>query len=832
MNKILIMTLSILLFLLLAIAGLSFFIFSQTGNDMLKPYVKEKLEEKIGLPVEVKTFTLESGASSVDFVINKQADVKVVSQYNVWDRSFEGTYQIQADTFTYEDMQFQAADIQGNFKGVSEDIYVEGKGTALDATLDYRLNIINSEAQKILVNMKGAQLAEVLVLLGHPALAEGKIDIEINMPDIGQDTASGYGHIVLNKAYFNAKLIKKIYDYTLPEKSYVHGTIDANLEGKEIKLVGDIQSNLFMFQLKNALVNTVSKQLTAAYRLDVKDMRILTQNKLAGPLEVEGKVLGKDKEIQVTGTSYSLGGALHFSVNEKTQITLDKLALDKLLSLFKQPAYAKGEVSGTMVLDEKNKNDGTYTLHIDNGVLDPKTIEKVSHYIIPEKNAFSLESKGNLINKKLTANTTIHSTLAEAEFTDMAYDLKEKILVSHYALLVHDVNALVPNGQVAKGAPVRLEGEFRSADTFSIVGQAKGLGDKLAFSYDSKTAKVDASKLFIEKILAVAGMPVYAKGTLDSQIVFTNLKPSEGTFTLKSSDMVTAPQEIKKLIGDALKINIAVEASGTFKEGKGYLESKIKSSLGNMTLDNMIVDTENKTHKGTYTLDIPSLIELQKVIDQKLYGPLVMKGKWVQEKVLSVTGETDTLGGKISTTLVGDALTTSIDNVPLENILGMLGHKKDFLGKAFGKGKYNLKQKSGVVDLDIASFQIKPSPTTNTIKMLIGKDPARVIFTSTKFHADIKGKITYYTLHAKGSHSSIDITDGRVDKMHNTNTAKFIFVYEKYTVHGIIKGTIDNPKVTIDTSAILKDKIDEKLQDKLDKVLGGKAGEFLKGLKF
>ena len=276
------------LFLLLTISGLSLFIFSQTGNDMLKPYVKEKLEEKIGLPVEVKTFTLESGTSSVDFVINKQAVVKAVSQYNLWDRSFKGEYQIKADTFTYEDMLFQAADIQGNFKGVSEDIYVDGKGTALDATLDYRLNIINSEAQKILVNMKGAQLAEVLVLLGHPALAEGKIDIEINMPEIGEDTARGYGHIVLNKAYFNPTLVKKMYDYALPEKSYVHGTIDANLEGKEIKLVGDVQSNLFMLQIKNALVNTVLKQLTAAYHLDVKDMRILTKNKLTGPLEVEG----------------------------------------------------------------------------------------------------------------------------------------------------------------------------------------------------------------------------------------------------------------------------------------------------------------------------------------------------------------------------------------------------------------------------------------------------------------------------------------------------------------------------------------------------------------
>ncbi len=832
MNKLLIITLSILLFLLLTISGLSLFMFSQTGNNMLKPYIKQVLEEKIGLPVEVKHFTLESDKSKLDILINKQAVVSVVSQHDLWKQSFDGTYHIKADTFTYEDMTFEKTDIQGHVKGVADDIYLDGKGTALDATLDYRLNIIDNIAQKILVNMKGAQLAEVLLLLGHPALAEGKIDIEINMPNIGEDTASGYGHIVLNKAHFNRKLVSKLYDYTLPEKSYVHGTIDANLKGKEIQLVGDVQSNFFMLQINNAFMNMVSKQLTAEYIFDAQDMRILTRNKLAGPLKVEGKVLGKDKEMQITGTSNSLGGVLRFSIDEATHITFEKLALEKLLLLLKQPAYAKGEVSGTVVQEDRKKEDGAYTLHIDNGVLDPKTIEKMSRYTIPGKNTFSLESKGKITDKKLTANTTIHSTLVDAEVADMEYDLEEKSLLSHYVLLVHDVNALIPNAKAAKGAPVSVEGQFKLTDTLSISGVTKGLGDTLAFSYDSKTAKVDASQLFIEKILAVAGMPVYAKGTLDSQIVLTNLKPSEGTFTLKSSDIVTEPHEMKKLIGDALKVNIALDASGTFKEGKGYLESKIKSSLGNISLDKIVVDTQKKTFKSTYILDIPSLIELQKVIDKKLYGPLVLKGECVKEKVLTVTGETTTLGGKINATLVGDKLNTTISSVPLENILGILGYKKNFLGEASGKGQYHLKQKSGVVDLDIASFQIKPSSLTNTIKMVIGKDPSRVIFSSTKFHADIKGKITAYNLHAKGTRSSIDITEGRLNKLSNTNMAKFTFVYEKYTVHGRIKGTIDNPKVTIDTSSILKDKIDEKLQDKLDKVLGGKAGEFLKGLKF
>jgi hypothetical protein len=799
---------------------------------MLKPYVKEKLEEKIGLPVEVQSFTLASGVSSLDFVINKQAVVNVVLQYSLWDRSFEGKYQLRSDMFSYEDKVLKETDLKGNFKGVSEEFYVEGKGIALEAKVDFHLNVIDHAAQKIILNIKGADLSEVLRLYGHPALAEGEIDVEVNMPELGEGALSGYGHIVLHKAHFNRQLVKELYGYDLPEKSDLHGKIDAKSEGENVTVLGNLQSNLFTLQIKNTLVNMLSKQWSTEYSLDVKELRLWTKNKLAGPLKLDGTVERKDKKVRVSGISHSLGGTLRFSKDENTQITFEKLALEKLLRLWKQPAYAKGEVSGTIDLDKKNRKEGSYTLRIDKGVLSSHAIEKLDRYQIPAKNIFSLESKGAIADQKLTANASIHSTLADVTLTDLKYDLKDKILLSHYTLLMHDLKALPPKSKVAGGTPVRAEGELKLAESLTVSGRMKGLGKKLDFSYDSKTAKVNASQLFVEKLLALTGLPVYAKGTLDSHIVLTKLKPLEGIFTLKSNNLVTEPNAMKKLTGEALKVTIGCNVSGTFKEGKGEINARVKSSLGDISLDSMLIDIEKKHFKSTYTVEIPSLKKLHKLIDRKLYGPLVLKGEWSKNKSLTLIGVTTTLGGKVNYRLKGDDIHATISSVPLENILGLLGQKKNFLGLASGKGKYHRKKRSGVVDLDIASFQIKPSSLTSTIKMVLGKDPARVIFSSTKFHADIKGKVTLYALHAKGTRSSIDITEGRVDRSHNTHRAKFEFMYETYTVRGKITGTRDDPKVSIDTSALLQNRIDDKLQNKIEKVLGGKAGKFLKSLSF
>jgi hypothetical protein len=258
--------------------------------------------------------------------------------------------------------------------------------------------------------------------------------------------------------------------------------------------------------------------------------------------------------------------------------------------------------------------------------------------------------------------------------------------------------------------------------------------------------------------------------------------------------------------------------------------------MGNLSLSNSVSDTKHKTFKSDYVLNIPALEKTYALTGKKFYGQMQLMGKIAKEKVLKVSGQTSSLGGNITYTLIDNKLNSTIQKVSLENILTMLGHTPLVKGEASGKVSYHVKSKKGVVDIDIGNFQIKPSSTTNTIKMFIGKDPARIIYSTTKLHATLNRDITTYTLTAKGGHSSIEIKQGKLDKKVNTHTAKFKFVYEKYIVTGTISGTIDNPHIGIDPSSIMQSKTGEKIQKKLDKALGGDMGKavggFLKGLKF
>lgn len=835
MNKLLLIFLSVILFVLLFVAGTLMFAFSPSGNNVLKNYIQDKIEENIALPVEVRKFSLDAGVSKIELTLNKQADVKIVILYDVLAQTFKGIYHMRATNFRYEEMVLRQANIKGHFKGGKKDVIVDGKGTALDANLAYRFRIVKKEAQNIVAHIKGLSLKEVLELAGQPPLAQGKIDIDINMPDIGQEFANGYGRINLRDALFDTSVVKKVYDLTLPKKSYVTGDIDVKLKGNNLTVFADAKSNLFVLKVKDALVQIEDKNVTASYMMDVKEMGILTQNQLSGPLKVSGDVEIDEEKYRIRGGTGTFGGTLLFDIAEKSNFHFENLEIAKILRLTKQPIYAKGILSGEANVD-KDMQSGRYSLKIEKGQLDAKSIEEKFGYQIPSVNTFNFNSIGKIKNKIVSAEVTLKSTLSDMKLTTLTYDIENKKLKTDYDVFLPNIGLLMPNNKAVKRGYMSLKGEMAFDKTLYVKGSAKGLGEKLDFVYDGKTASVDAQDLFIEKLLSLSALPRYVKGKLSTSVKVSNLETLDGSFLLKSNKLLTQPNVMDRLIGKKLKMQMAIESKGKIKEGVAYFDTKIKSSMGHLNLSKSTFHVKNSTFKSLYALEIPSLEKTYVLTEQKLYGSMLLTGDITQDKILKVTGSTSSLGGKISYVLVGDHFKSDINKVPLENILGLLGHKKWVEGDAYGKVKYDLKKKAGVVDVDIKSFQIKPSSTTNTVKMFIGKDPARIIYTSTKFHADIKGGVTRYTLTAKGSRSRIEVLNGKIDKIKNTHSGKFKFIYEKYVVTGTIGGTAKSPSLLVDPSSIMQSKTGEKIQKKLDKALGGDMGKavggFLKGLKF
>lgn len=835
MNKLLLVFLSGTLFLLLSVVGLLFYAFSSHGNERLKTYIQNELETTIGLPVEVEKFSLQAGKATIFVHIDKQLEAEIVTHYDVLSQSFKGIYQVRAQDFKYDDILLRQVDINGHFKGIAEDILLDGQGTALDAHLVYRLRILEQSPQEIVASMRGVSLSEVLELSGQPSLATGKIDVDINMPDIGQEFANGYGKITLNKASFNDAVVQKTYDLTLPPKSYVTANVDMKLKGHILTLLANSNSNLFDLKLHNTTVDFTDKNITASYDMDVNEMGILTQNKLAGKLKASGNVQMKGDTYKINGTTPSLGGILHFDIADVFNLHLENVNIEKLLYLTKQTSYVKGVVNGTVSI-KKDMHEGKYDLNVNKGQFNAQNIEKDFGYQIPSVNHFTFFSKGKIADKILQADVSLKSSVSDIELKKVLYDIEKTKVTADYDVFLPNIGLLMPNNKAVKRGYISIKGDVDFDKSLKLKGKAKGLGEKLNFSYDGKVADIDAQNLFVEKLLSLRALPKYVKGKLSSKINITNVSKQEGTFSIQSDKLITQPKAMESLVGKKLQMAIALDSKGKVDNGIVYAETSINTSMGLLELKNTKFDIDNNILTSKYVLDIANLEKTYTLTEQKMYGSMLLSGEFTQSKSVKATGATHSLGGDISYTLLSDNMNVNVKKVPVENILKMMGHNALVQGEAHGTAQYHLKNKIGVVDIDIKSFKIKPSSTMDTVKMFIGKDPTRIIYDTTNLKAKINGDVTTYVLTAKGSRSSIDVTEGKIDKLKNQHTAKFKFVYEKYTVTGSILGTVDNPKLVVDPSSIMQSKTGEKVQKELDRALGGDMGKavggLLKGLKF
>jgi len=835
MNRFFLVLLSTILILLLGVTGLLFYAFSENGNATLKHYIQQDLQEKLAMPVEVKKFTLKAGKASIVLTLNKQAGLEVLARYDILSQSFQGIYRVKANNFHYDEILLRQLELEGHFKGTVDDVVVDGKGTALDAILAYRFSVLENIPKNIEAVMQGVAVEELLVLVGEAPLLKGKIDIDINMPDIGDEFANGYAHVVLHKALFDTLGVQKVYDLRIPTKSYVTGKVDVKLKGRNLELEAKANSNLFTLSVNDASIGLKEKNISATYDMDIQEIAILTQNKFAGPLKVKGSLQGQGEEYRIDGLTHSLGGTLQFEVAEHSKLHFQNLDVSKIQHLTKQPLLVKGLLSGSANVD-KDLQSGRYDMQIQKGQFVAKGIEKAFGYQIPSDNHFTLRSEGKIVKEVLDANLVLKSNLSDIKLSELQYEVESKKLHTQYDLFLPNLGLLIPDNRAIKRGYLSLKGDLDFDKTLKVKGKAKGLGEKLAFVYDGKTVQVDAKNLFIEKLLSLSSLPRYVKGKLSTKVNISNIDTLDGTFSLKGEQLETQPNVMERLLGKKLSMPLSFTSKGEVKKGLARLHTEIKTSMGTLKLAETIVDTKSNKVTSRYTLNIPKLEKTYALTNKKLYGSMLLSGNVLQDKTLKVTGSTASVGGKIAYTLIGDTLKSEIINVPLDNILALMGRDPLVQGDAYGTINYNLKKKRGVLDIDIKSFQIKSSSTTQTVKMFIGKDPARIIYDTTKLHATIDGDITRYTLIAKGSRSRIEVTQGVVNKTNDTHRAKFKFVYEKYEVTGTIGGTVDKPRILVDPSAIMQSKTGEKIQKKLDKALGsdmGKAvGGFLKGFKF
>ena len=170
-------------------------------------------------------------------------------------------------------------------------------------------------------------------------------------------------------------------------------------------------------------------------------------------------------------------------------------------------------------------------------------------------------------------------------------------------------------------------------DKFGINGSGRIFDSNVKFLANLKDLKpldlqIDAKALNVEKALAVASLPIYAKGNID---VLSDIKASsggaEGNANIKSSNLILNESAFKDMnISIPKGVQITLNSDITAQNDVLRAASKIDSTLVKISAEKSEFDLKSKTLNSDFNLNVPDLAKLESLIGRKISGDVKANG--------------------------------------------------------------------------------------------------------------------------------------------------------------------------------------------------------------
>lgn len=234
--------------------------------------------------------------------------------------------------------------VTGHINGPFKRLHIEGKGTALNGTVNYDGVQIGNKFEDVHMQMHNIHAQKLSTLLGHPELPFGKVDLEASFDVLSQHRQKGDIHYVLRKS--------KLFDLPFTLDTQV------NVDNQKQKFTADITLADAKINLKKGFHHLDRKESEAFYTLNVADLRTLEKllgYKYKGPFYAVGTVK-YNGDYLIHGLSKTFDGLTEFDYNkERLDIDLNKVSFKRIMSLFPYPPILDAQTIGKIQYNFKKE---------------------------------------------------------------------------------------------------------------------------------------------------------------------------------------------------------------------------------------------------------------------------------------------------------------------------------------------------------------------------------------------------------------------------------------------------------------------------------------------
>ena len=600
--------------------------------------------------------------------------------------------------------------------------------------------------------------------------------------------------------------------------SYLSYQIKQAIEIEELKInMGKIEATALINEIHQLKIDGNFSLLTQTvelnYQLQSKSIEA-KEFDLQGDIDINGTAKGSIDNINIEGKgdAFKFDIAYNFILNKKKihalKFNIDKAETQKILTMMKQPSFAKGEVDILVhiPLVDKNISKGTVDIKLYETLLNEKVLDKEFDLTIPPNTKLTAKINSRFHSNVLKLQGDIKTNLGTLSFKDANYNLKDKKLHSDYQIDTKEPKTLYP---------LTLNGEIDYQDKkFILKGSSSSLGGVTQLLVEENQLKTTFRDVQMEKVLKLLGEKSYVRGLFDANLVLSDIKTKKGTFTIKSKTLKTVNATFKKEFDIRLTqaVKLRIEAEGNIDKDTLLMKTKLLSDILNITSHKLQYHLKTASLAAPYSLNIPDLKKCRSLIKQPLSGQMKIRGEIRKDRILQIKGITNNLGGEVIFNLRDDNVRVNLKSVSTIRLMRMLNYPQTFKGKLFGNINYNLKDKKGEINTELKQAQLLPNNITNIIQNLRGVDLTKERYNHSVFVAKINHPNIDFDFYAKSKTSNISLHHAHLDQDAGLIDAKYSLVIEEKDISGTLKGGIHDPKITIDSSKFLEQEIDDTLK--------------------
>ena len=433
----------IIFIFVISIFGIFYMLFfTKIGNSTISKYIENSFNEKQNdFKLKFDTFLINTNDINLVANINDSSKIKIDGKISsLFDLKAEFIYKIDIKDLSIFNNIVQK-ELKGSLQANGDLITKNGLSTIIgtsniaNSSTKYEINLNKTDIKSLDLDIKNANIDELLALLSEPIYSFGKLNLNAKLIKNSSNFFNGDFLFDINDGKINNEIVQKEFNFPIKQ------TITYNLKSlnklENTNVLSDIKliSSLANLDMKNLIIDLVTKDISSNYFLDILNLRQIEEFiniALNGDLKVVGNINKNQKTLKIDGNSNIADGVANFVLlDDNLDLKLKDANSLKLLYILNKDQFFNSNLSLDSNYNIISKI-GNINIEVKNGnFIKNNFIQKIEDFtkIDLSKEIFEYGAINSKIdNKKIYSNLNLTSKKSDIKSKDSFIDFNKNII--------------------------------------------------------------------------------------------------------------------------------------------------------------------------------------------------------------------------------------------------------------------------------------------------------------------------------------------------------------------------------------------------------------------